>query len=297
MEDRLANQPAADLLSTGTTATPPAPQTFHGDLQHCLAYIDSAVAGDLLPPTLLLRVALPSRRCSWRTVLQTLHELYAAVAVAAAGYIADEPTRAVRIITWPVWIVVQVFVSGARSPPWPRYDTVAVGGTFDHFHAGHRLLLSVARYACRRRLRIGVTGASLLQHKAAAAAMEPLSVRMRAAEQFVRQLEEAAQPGTRSDVNDDDDDEFGRVQILLSELRDAAGPAGTDPDIDALVVSTETVRSARRVNAQRRARGLRALTLLVVPLVASGIDRHAECTAGKLSSTWLREQALKRVRP
>ena len=294
MEDRLANRPVADLLSTGTTATPPVPQAFHGDLQHCLAYIDSAVAGDLLPPTLVLRVALPSRRCSWRAVLQTLHEVYSAVAAAAAGYIADEPTRAARIITWPVWIVVQVFVSGARSPPWHRYDTVAVGGTFDHFHAGHRLLLSVARYACRRRLRIGVTGASLLQHKAAAAAMEPLSVRMRAAEQFVRQLEEAAQPRTRSDVNDDD---FGRVQILLSELRDAAGPAGTDPDIDALVVSTETVRSARRVNAQRRARGLRALTLLVVPLVASGIDRHAAWTTGKLSSTWLREQALKRVHP
>lgn len=47
------------------------------------------------------------------------------------------------------------------------YPGVAVGGTFDRMHAGHRLLLVVAALACSRRIYIGVTGDLLLANKQA----------------------------------------------------------------------------------------------------------------------------------
>lgn len=50
------------------------------------------------------------------------------------------------------------------------YSAVAVGGTFDRLHAGHRLLLAVAALVCSRTLYIGVTGDLLLVAKQARAA-------------------------------------------------------------------------------------------------------------------------------
>jgi hypothetical protein len=38
------------------------------------------------------------------------------------------------------------------------YDHVAVGGTFDHLHAGHKLLLSASVAVAKQKLTIGLTG-------------------------------------------------------------------------------------------------------------------------------------------
>lgn len=38
------------------------------------------------------------------------------------------------------------------------YDTIALGGTFDHLHAGHKVLLTLAAYISRKKVVIGVTG-------------------------------------------------------------------------------------------------------------------------------------------
>ena len=49
-----------------------------------------------------------------------------------------------------------------RPPPEkdtpPLYPVVAVGGTFDHLHAGHKILLSMAAWITEKKLIIGVTG-------------------------------------------------------------------------------------------------------------------------------------------
>lgn len=41
------------------------------------------------------------------------------------------------------------------------YDVVALGGTFDHLHAGHKILLGMAASVTERRLIVGVTGMSV----------------------------------------------------------------------------------------------------------------------------------------
>jgi hypothetical protein len=38
------------------------------------------------------------------------------------------------------------------------FDVVALGGTFDHLHAGHRLLLASAALIATKKLYIGITG-------------------------------------------------------------------------------------------------------------------------------------------
>lgn len=40
------------------------------------------------------------------------------------------------------------------------YHTVALGGTFDHLHSGHKILLSMAAWIAHGKVIIGVTGAS-----------------------------------------------------------------------------------------------------------------------------------------
>jgi len=46
-----------------------------------------------------------------------------------------------------------------------QWGHVAVGGTFDRLHAGHRILLAAAALAATEAVYIGVTGAELLRNK------------------------------------------------------------------------------------------------------------------------------------
>jgi hypothetical protein len=40
----------------------------------------------------------------------------------------------------------------------PTYPVVAMGGTFDHIHAGHKILLSMAAWIADEKVIVGVTG-------------------------------------------------------------------------------------------------------------------------------------------
>lgn len=40
----------------------------------------------------------------------------------------------------------------------PIFPVVAVGGTFDHLHAGHKILLSMTAWICKEKIIVGVTG-------------------------------------------------------------------------------------------------------------------------------------------
>lgn len=42
------------------------------------------------------------------------------------------------------------------------FEHVAVGGTFDRLHVGHRILLAAAALICTRRVYVGITGTAPL---------------------------------------------------------------------------------------------------------------------------------------
>ena len=52
------------------------------------------------------------------------------------------------------------------------YKAICIGGTFDHMHNGHRILLTQAALVTRERMLIGITSDTLLKGKKHASYLE-----------------------------------------------------------------------------------------------------------------------------
>jgi len=128
------------------------------------------------------------------------------------------------------------------------FRLAALGGSFDHLHAGHRALLDAA-FRRADRVGIGVTSDAFLRAhpKPLAARIQPYAARRRAVARYLR----ARYPQRR---------------WWLSPLNDPWGRS-LEAEVEALVVSPETAEGARAVNRIRRSRGLRAVRIVQVPLV------------------------------
>jgi len=139
----------------------------------------------------------------------------------------------------------------------PRFDYVVVGGTFDHLHAGHKVLLTVAAALATRKLVVGVSGPPLLEGKQGAAILEPWKARAHRVADFVTRV--------RPDL-----------PTSCEELLDGFGPS-LWPEMRCLVVSAETKSGGSAVNLRRRQLGLPEVGLVVIPLVsaASGYDKES----------------------
>lgn len=129
----------------------------------------------------------------------------------------------------------------------PRGHAV-LGGTFDHFHAGHAALLASA-FRVGRTVSIGVTTDRYLalHPKPHARAVQPYPVRVRALRRWLA-------------------GRFARDRYRTVPLEDGFGRS-VESGVDWLVVSVETVRGGRAVNAERRRLGRPPVPLVVVPLV------------------------------
>eukprot|EP00980_Cylindrotheca_fusiformis_P004646 scaffold991_cov128-Cylindrotheca_fusiformis.AAC.18 len=143
-------------------------------------------------------------------------------------------------------------VGGARIPQNTLYEKVAVGGTFDGMHYGHRKLLTLAVSSVNPyggQLVVGVTVDAMLQHKKFAEEIPPLAERMAHAKEFIYRLA----PGIKN-----------RVRMVA--ISDEYGPAGKEnegEDFDALVLSHETLDNGCQLNKHRTQElGYKPLTLL-----------------------------------
>ncbi|AYU81765.1 hypothetical protein, conserved [Leishmania donovani] len=147
----------------------------------------------------------------------------------------------------------------------PHYKYVAVGGTFDHFHSGHKVLLSTAALHAIQKLRVGVTDASLLTRKKFAESLQSIELRMENVAQFLQKM--------RPDL-----------ELELEPISEISGGTKSIPDVEALVVSPETAKSLGLINEMRSANGgLAPMVGISIPLVESP-------TGELISSTALRER-------
>jgi len=128
-----------------------------------------------------------------------------------------------------------------------KYRVVAVGGTFDILHDGHKALLRMA-FRTGKSVLIGLSTNRLTQVMRKKHAPAPYRDRYRALSRF---LEEEG-------VAD-------RTKIV--PLNDPHGVAATDSSIEALVVSGETRARGMEINQIRRSNGLRLLDLVEVDLI------------------------------
>lgn len=169
----------------------------------------------------------------------------------------------------------EVVIVGPHGPPDPlgKHGIVAVGGTFDRLHAGHRLLLTAAAWTARQKVRVGVAGAPLLTRKQHVELIASVETRRDEAIDYVRRARAVV-------------DSMEECEVIATVLTDAMGPSAKEPRMDAIVVSAETVGGVSRINATRVAAGLKELAIVEVPVL--------DGEAGKLSSSGLRQEEADR---
>ena len=143
------------------------------------------------------------------------------------------------------------------------FNLIGLGGTFDHLHDGHRLLLKTAA-KLGTHIALALTTESLLESKKHRNLLETYNIReMKIREFLERDL------GLSSDF------------YTILPLDDPYGPAITDWEIEAHVSSMETHDVAIKINEVRIEKGLPPMTLIIIPIVT---DSDGE----KLSSTRVR---------
>lgn len=139
------------------------------------------------------------------------------------------------------------------------FPVVALGGTFDHLHAAHKLLLHLALLVAGRKLIVGLMADHLLSSKKNCELVEPLAQRKRRVYDFLRRCDSVSAEETE-------------LELDVVEIQDPYGPTAWDPDIHALVVSKETFSGGTAVNTKRRQQGLGELQVFVIDVIASDLD-------------------------
>ncbi|KAG0705064.1 hypothetical protein DFH29DRAFT_908630 [Suillus ampliporus] len=159
------------------------------------------------------------------------------------------------------------------------YPVVALGGTFDHLHAGHKILLSMAAWITSSKVIVGVTDDELLRNKSNKHVLESMAVRMERTQSFLELF--------RPDL-----------EYEIVAIKDVYGPTGWDPDIQALVVSMETLSGAASIDKKRAAESLPPLRTFVIDVISSESEKldHEDMEMlkqTKLSSTFIRDWIVK----
>ena len=147
---------------------------------------------------------------------------------------------------------------GRNIPANKVYRIVAMGGTFDTLHSGHKELLRKA-FTVGRRVLIGVTSEKFARTLHKPHKVDPYTKRTRDLERLLKRW------GVMS-----------RAKIV--PLDDRYGPTTTSSTIQALVVSRRTIKTAFEINAQRKARGLKPLGLVPIDLLLAEDRRPISST-------------------
>ena len=76
----------------------------------------------------------------------------------------------------------------APKPDLKVYKEAVLGGTFDHIHAGHRLLLGAACLLCEYKVTVGLSDGPLLRRKVLKELVEPFEQRSKAVIEFIEDI-------------------------------------------------------------------------------------------------------------
>lgn len=141
-----------------------------------------------------------------------------------------------------------------------KFKTVAVGGTFDEFHQGHRALLRKA-FEIGREVLIGLSSDEFVEklnkpHKTAS-----YKERLKDLEAFLREH-----------------DFLERAEII--RLNDVYGVTLSEGCVEALVVSRETEPTALKINSKREEMGLPPLEIVVIDMIPS--ENHNPISATRI---------------
>ncbi|KAK8073091.1 phosphopantetheine adenylyltransferase 1 [Apiospora saccharicola] len=201
-------------------------------------------------------------------------------------------------------------VQEARSTTTP-HSVVCLGGTFDHLHPGHKLLLTAAilllkvpdegsSESCS--FVVGITGDELLKNKKYAEFVQPWEDRAMSVIEFLSSMLELQKQGWKRGAAPKiikKDGEItalfrsGTISVSCVQIQDAFGPTITQENMDALVVSGETRSGGAAVNAKRTEQGWHPLQIFEVDVLSAeeitDEPTKTENFASKISSTAIRK--------
>jgi pantetheine-phosphate adenylyltransferase len=130
-----------------------------------------------------------------------------------------------------------------------KFGKVAVGGTFDELHRGHKVLL-IKAFEIGERVLIGLCTDEFVRKLGKPHVTATYEERLRELETFLKSLGLSKKAET-------------------IPLNDPFGPTVTDRCIEALVVSEETKKTAGKINEKRKEAGLPALEIFAINMVPS----------------------------
>jgi pantetheine-phosphate adenylyltransferase len=128
-----------------------------------------------------------------------------------------------------------------------KFRKVAVGGTFDEFHRGHKVLLMKA-FEIGEHVLIGLCSDEFATKMGKPHITAPFEDRLKELKVFLETL----------NLNE-------RAEII--PLNDPYGATVTDKCIEALVVSEETEKTAIKINQKRSEAQLPPLTIVAISMV------------------------------
>lgn len=190
---------------------------------------------------------------------------------------ASSPSKEHEVVAGPI------FINGQKA-------NLVVGGTFDHLHAGHKILLSMTAFIASRKLICGITGIlthitptksnktlivddTLLKNKKFAHLLESISFRTQTVRTFLTLISR-------------------HLELGLVPIHDVYGPTAYDPEISALVISEETRAGAESIAKLRMEKGLQPLEVFVIDVIGDSEANLAmeKIAESKMSSTKIRER-------
>jgi cytidyltransferase-like protein len=150
-----------------------------------------------------------------------------------------------------------------------EYNVVVCGGTFDHFHQGHRAFLQAVLKLSSKVL-LGITDDTYVQqHKHPQMTLESFAERKAAVTTFLKE-------------------HLAFERVTIAPIKSVFYPKEWEAfPIEAIVVTPETRNGAEIINKNREDRGLPPLKIIVVPLLPDD-------TQEKISSTNIREGKINR---
>lgn len=202
----------------------------------------------------------------------------------------------------------------ADHHPAMKHKTVAVGGTFDHLHAGHKLLLTATAMLLQhstaadvtdrmesKRLIVGITGDELLKNKKYREYLASWEERARDVTEFLKSILLFVSPGENEEQHIStqllNSSKLGpnasraihtvlkpnNVIVECVEIQDPFGPTITDETITGLAVSGETRSGGNAINEKRAEHGWQSLEVFEIAVLDSskGLPDGAESSAAK----------------
>ena len=148
------------------------------------------------------------------------------------------------------------------------YKLVAIAGTFDRLHKGHRFFISEA-FKQGEKVLIGLTSDNFAISKLKSQNSN-LQLKSQNYQERNRQLEIYLK------------EEGFLERSTITGIDDVYGPAVKNNQIEALVVTSDTYEGGRKVNEKRQSLGLTSLKLLQIPLVMAEDHKRIASTRIRL---------------